>query len=346
MKLLLVTQKIDSNDTVLGFMIDWVKEFSKHCDAVLVICLEKGHGDLPQNVQVLSLGKEEGRSRIKYISRFLKYIVKGRREYDGVFVHMNPEYSIVGGLFWKLWGKKHILWYNHSSSNLKLKLGMFFADKVCHTSPLAATAGTKKSQIMPVGIDVKTFNSSNRIPGATEKRILYLGRIAPIKNVSLIVDAVIKLLKNGERLKLTIVGDALPKDVAYLNKLREVAKNSGFDEKIIFQTGVADRSKVAEIYRQNDFFINASPGGLYDKTVFEAIACGCLPLVSSQAFKSLLPKECFYIQGDYESLSLVIENFLKQPVSYLDNVSNELKLKVIERHSLTVLVKNIKQLFV
>jgi len=42
MKLLIVTQKVDINDDVLGFFHDWIKEFAKNCEKVTVICLGKG----------------------------------------------------------------------------------------------------------------------------------------------------------------------------------------------------------------------------------------------------------------------------------------------------------------
>jgi len=58
MKLLIITQKVDMNDDVLGFMHGWINEFAKHCEKITVICLQKGEHELSDNVKVLSLGKE------------------------------------------------------------------------------------------------------------------------------------------------------------------------------------------------------------------------------------------------------------------------------------------------
>src|SRR3989344_8687589 len=58
MRLLIVTQKIDRDDDLLGFFHQWICEFARHCESVTVICLEKGEYALPANVRVLSLGKE------------------------------------------------------------------------------------------------------------------------------------------------------------------------------------------------------------------------------------------------------------------------------------------------
>src|SRR3989338_3997811 len=96
MKLLIITQKVDKNDPILGFFHRWLEEFAKNVEKLTVICLGKGEYDLPENVRVLSLGKESGHSKIKYLRRFYKYIWMERKNYDAVFVHMNPEYVILG----------------------------------------------------------------------------------------------------------------------------------------------------------------------------------------------------------------------------------------------------------
>ena len=58
MKLLIITQKVDKNDQLLGFFIDWIAGFSHKFEEVTVLCLEKGEFNLPENVEVISLGKD------------------------------------------------------------------------------------------------------------------------------------------------------------------------------------------------------------------------------------------------------------------------------------------------
>src|SRR5581483_12297211 len=89
MKLLILTQKVDKNDPVLGFFHGWLREFANHFEFITVIALGVGEYELPQNVRVLSLGKESGVSKLKYLSRFYKYIWQERKNYEKVFVHMN-----------------------------------------------------------------------------------------------------------------------------------------------------------------------------------------------------------------------------------------------------------------
>src|SRR3989344_1998355 len=121
MKLLIITQKVDKNDPILGFFHAWLNEFAKNLESIIVICLYKGEVNLPNNVKVLPLGKENGVSRIKYIFNFYKYIWNERKNYDKVFVHMNPIYVILGGFAWSFLGKRIALWYTHKNVDLKLK---------------------------------------------------------------------------------------------------------------------------------------------------------------------------------------------------------------------------------
>src|SRR3989338_1305456 len=117
-KLLFITQKVDKDDDVLGVYHHWLEKLSKKVGEIKVICLYRGKVDLPLNVSVYSLDKESGQSRLKYIFRFYKHIFGLRKNYDVVLVHMNPVYVVLGGLLWKLWGKKIMFWYNHPMGNL------------------------------------------------------------------------------------------------------------------------------------------------------------------------------------------------------------------------------------
>ena len=100
MSLLILTQKVDSSDPLLGFFHRWIEEFARYQDSITVICLEEGHHKLPANVRIFSLGKEKHRSRSAYVLMFYKHIWRERKKYDSVFVHMNQEYILATGWLW------------------------------------------------------------------------------------------------------------------------------------------------------------------------------------------------------------------------------------------------------
>src|SRR3989344_5188931 len=164
MRLLIVTQVVDTNDSNLGFFHRWIEEFSKHCEHVHVICLKEGRHSLPANVSLYSLGKESGASRIKYLWNFYRYIWKLRKDYDAVFVHMNQEYVLLGGKFWWLMGRRVILWRNHKKGSLLTRLTGCLSHTVCYTSESAYVASFKNAVRMPIGIDTNFFKPPAQTP--------------------------------------------------------------------------------------------------------------------------------------------------------------------------------------
>lgn len=271
MKLLVVTQKIDRNDPVLGFFHRWVEEFAKRFEKVTVICLEKGEYDLPANVEVLSLGKERGNSFVRYIVLFYKYIWEERRNYDKVFVHMNQEYALLAGDLWRLFGKKVYLWRNHAKGGLLTDMAVWIAHKVFYTSPSSYTARFKKAVQMPVGIDTNFFKpdpSVKRIPDS----YLFLGRIAPVKRALEFVEWFNTL---DEKCTATVAGSALPKDKAY----EELVKSKA-SERIRF-VGAVTQEEARKLYQSHEFYVNKTPAGSMDKTIFEALSCGCKLIVDN-----------------------------------------------------------------
>ena len=70
---------------------------------------------------------------------------------------MNPEYIVLGGLWWKLWRKKITLWYTHKSVNLKLRIATKLADKIFTASEKSFRLVSKKVNIMGHGINIEQF---------------------------------------------------------------------------------------------------------------------------------------------------------------------------------------------
>src|SRR3989344_1023815 len=274
MKLLIVTQKMDKSDPVLGFMHGWVFHLAKTFERISVVCLEKGKVELPKNVSVFSLGKEKtadsrrlgrGFTRMKYAWHFLRYITKFRNEYDAVFVHMNPEYMILGGMFWRFFRKSSALWYNHFSGGFMFRLAVFFSRKVFYTSPFSASARFGKSARMPAGIDTDFFSPRGE---PSSRSALFVGRIAPVKGIHTLVESACILDREGAQFSLTIVGDALSRDAGYDANVRKEGAELVRRGKLVFKKGVPN-TETPVIYSAHEVFVNLSPPGLFDKTVLE-----------------------------------------------------------------------------
>ena len=342
MRLLIITQKMDRNDPILGFFHRWVEEFAKHTEKLTVICLEKGECDLPKNVQVYSLGKEEGVSRLEYIYRFYKYIFKFRNDYDSVFVHMNQVYVILGGIFWRIMGKRISLWYTHKSVTTSLRI----AEKLVHVIFSASGASfkikTNKLHVMGHGIDVGSLACDHREPLKERLKILVVGRISEIKGAKYIVEACRILKEKGILFEVSFIGDPITKpDYIYLDQTKELINKYSLEDEISFD-GSFPNHKIKEKYCRADITINPLPTGGVDKVVIEAMACGVVPFTSDEAFVEYFGEYSDLLHfkfGDSTELANKIINFMKQ-----DNV-NDIRQFLINttkaKFNVSILIKNI-----
>ena len=314
MKLLIVTQAVDTEDPVLGFFVRWIEEFAKHIERIEVICLKEGKHTLPANVHIHSLGKEKNASQAAYILNFYRYIWQFRHDYDTVFVHMNPEYVVLGGIFWRLWSKRIVLWYTHKSVNLKLRIAVLFAHDIFTASREGCPLTTDKLNVVGHGIDTALFHAPIK-PFDTPLRIVSVGRITPIKNLDTLIEAVALLKERGIDTAVTLIGaPTKPSDEAYLESLKELAKNREVSGKVRFM-GNIPHSLMPKTYREFDISVNLCPAGGMDKAVLESMAAGLLVFVSNTAFSELFgpyTHELMFKEKDAAACAEKIAAFMHQ----------------------------------
>ncbi len=343
MKLLFITQKVDLDDDILGVYHSWINRLAQKFNKVSVVCLYQGKTELPNNVEVFSLGKESGPSRFKYIFNFYKYIWKLRRDYDVVFVHMNPIYVVLGELFWKLWGKKISLWYNHPMGNVIDRMGIFLSDKVFCTSKYSFAAKFNKTSLMPAGIDINLFKKTPATKNPNQ--ILFLGRISPIKKIEALILAAELLDKQKIDFQIYIIGSPSSKtDEFYKNKLKHMSLKLIKDGKIIFRSSIPN-SEAVLAYNESRIFINLTPTGSLDKTTLEAMSCETMILVSNLSYKDILPSKLadlfIFNEGDFNDLGSKIINLLKLENNEENRLTSELRGIVVNHHSLNYLMEKL-----
>lgn len=293
MRILVVTQVLDENDPALGFFVGLTGVLAKKFESVQAVCLYKGSYQLPQNVSVLSLGKERKPApAFIYALRFLKLAWRLRGQYDAVFVHMNQEYILLAGWLWKLLGKRVYLWRNHYAGNVLTDIAAMFSEKVFCTSKHSYTAKYKKTVLMPVGIDTDIFHADSSVARPPHS-ILSLGRVAPSKRVDILMDALGILKKRGTQFIASIVGDALPEHDSYARTLQQRVETLGLLDVVRFLPGVPNK-QTPKIYSAHEIFVNCSPSGMYDKTLFEAAACDCIVVSASPDFEELVHSGMYF----------------------------------------------------
>jgi glycosyltransferase involved in cell wall biosynthesis len=360
MKLLILTQKVDRKDDNLGFFHDWIAEFSKQCEQVLVICLWQGEYSLPENVKVLSLGKEQTLStrylipdtwflkKLRFIYNFYFYIITERRNYDAVFVHMNQIYMVLGGLLWRAWHKKSALWFTHKSVNISLRIAEKLSDFVFTASKESFRLKSSKMHVLGHGVDANEFNGNNNSVNKSGRfRIITVGRISPSKDYDTLIDAIDIMNKTDDCpdiLVKIVGGPGLEEQQIYFEGLKDKVKVKNL-EAIISFVGAVPADKRADIYRDADLFVHMSQTGSLDKVILEAMASSVVIVSCNDAVVN-------DVLGEYrEKLAFAPKDSksLAERIKYVHCLSREdrivigggLREIVVKEHSLDALIKKI-----
>ena len=143
----------------------------------------------------------------------------------------------------------------------------------------------EKIEIIPNGIDLSEFENLPKRGefrkkyglNSGQKIILYLARIHKIKGPDLLARAFAGLIKELATAKLVIVGP----DDGYLPSLKELIKELGIEEKVLFTGPLYGREKL-EAYVDADVYILPSVYETFPISVLEAFACGTPVIVSNQ----------------------------------------------------------------
>ena len=308
MKLLFITQKIDRNDWLLGFTHSWLKTLATRVEGLVVICLERGETDLPKNVKIISLGKEQGAGRLKRLFKFWQAIATTIGEVDGVFAHMSPVFALAAAPFTKLFQRPLVLWYTHRSVSHTLRWAVRVSDAVVTASPESFQLATPKVQVVGHGIDPVQFFPTP-LPTTTPPLILAVGRLSPIKRYELLIEAIKHLQAQGLAVRCVIAGDDPSPSSVYGNTLKE--KGSGVVEFI----GAVPYHQIAAWYHRAAVTVNLCPTGGLDKAVLEGLLCGRPVLLTNQSFAPLLGPEGqpWLVAESSEAVAEGLANLLADP---------------------------------
>ncbi|MEK7192559.1 MAG: glycosyltransferase [Patescibacteria group bacterium] len=350
MKILIVTQKIDSNDDLLGFMHNWILEFFRQCEAVVAVGLSVGEYDLPSNVKLFSLGKNKVTTglahllfRIKFALRFISIIIRERKNYDVVLVHMNHEYVIIGAPFWKIMGKKIALWYAHGFVPKSLHISLKLADVVFTSTESGFRIKSPKKKVIGQGIDTDFFVPDTK----REDRIftiITVGRISPAKDLETLIRAVSIFQKKGEKFVVKIVGaPGTDEQIVYAEEMKNLTRELGLATVFQFVGSVANKN-LPNILRSADLFVNMGQTGSLDKAMVEAMSAGVPVLSSNEAMLEVFgpyTEKLMYPKKDFSALSEKIEDFILMPEKSRLEIGMGLRNIVINNHSLKNFVSKI-----
>jgi glycosyltransferase involved in cell wall biosynthesis len=332
-RLLIVTQRVDQTDPILGFFHGWLRAFGERGISVTVIGQQTGSYDLPANVRVHSLEKEKGRGRFSQILRFWRLVVLESRSYDRVFVHMTPIWVVLGCPVWILRRKPMYLWYEARGGGWALLLALRLVHKVFGATDYGLPRNSRRHVIVGHGIDTERFRPNPTTHA--EGLLVTVGRVTPVKHYDVLLRMLAEL---PQHCRLRIAGGTFTdRDRKEEKRLQELIAELRLATRVTM--GWMAPQDIVALLQSADCMVHACTGGL-DKCVLEAMACGCPVISSSEAASRVLPETC--VTTD-EGMTERVRNILGLSSEERADLSRELRQRVVNGHSLQHLVQRLAE---
>lgn len=346
MKILVITQKYDINDSNLGFFVEWCDKLSQKAEWLYILALEKNSEPKAGNISVFSMGKERGRGFFGKIFGFYSGLPKLVLKSDAILVHMIPKYVILAAPIAFVLRRPIYMWYTGVSVHWQLRLAVFFCRKIFTAHEAAMRINTPKRIVTGHGIDVDKFKFQiSKFKTIDGIMILSVGRITPSKGHDLVINAVAGLVKAGYDLKLKIIGSVIQEyHREYADSLKKLILKLGIGTRVEF-TGAVPYYEMPKNLNEAEILINAVPFGGLDKVVLEAMASGVIPLTSNSAFATVFPEaiaqSLFFQTNNAKDLESKLENILNQKLYQNNDLRHNLRDIIVRDHNANRLIERI-----
>ena len=274
MRLLFITQKLKAQD---AFGTLWIRAFQRQGFDVSVICLE-GSGD-SYEFPVYSLGKEAGAGKLRSILTYERLITT--LPYDRVFIHMAPVWYALGFWWWILRRTPCYLWYTHYQMQLGVRLFGWFGRRFFCATPqsLPQYEGSSKKVVIGHGIDL-SFWPERRNTAMHSHRLLVVHRLSRSKRLELSIRALALL---DPAFTIDVYGIEAEPD--YAAEMKKLTIDLGLQHRVTFHGTVA-MEKLPDIYVRHRLILNMASETI-DKTMLEAMTCGCYPVTTAANAKAI-----------------------------------------------------------
>jgi glycosyltransferase involved in cell wall biosynthesis len=229
--------------------------------------------------------------KIRIFGAFLYWyaILRTIRKIDPDFVHVQSIYSGMPALFSKRLLKiPYAVWAQGSDVYLPKGLIKLTSRMVIKNadSAIALTKDMKRVMqriydrdiaIVPNGINMADLldESGRKDEADYGRRILYVGRLSPVKGVQYLINAMNQIHDKIPDARLIIIGDGIERE-----RLEALSIQVGIQEYVQF-VGEVPHEKVLSFMRQADVFVLPSLSEGFPMVIIEALACG-LPIVASR----------------------------------------------------------------
>jgi glycosyltransferase involved in cell wall biosynthesis len=286
MRLLVTNFEMNDASVALAWQARVARELAARCEHVSVLTDRLGPHSAPANVTVEQFARPAFppllARRVAALAQTWR-VCRAHRV-QSVFIHMAHRHAFLLYPVFRALNLPVLLWYAHGSVTWHLRLAHLCVDRVISSTPDGFRLPSRKAHFIGQGVDTDLF-TLRPAPALAEKGdLISVCRLSRRKRVDLLLSVMEHLRANGLRLK--IIGMPLTDDDRlYEAELRERAAR--FNLPVDF-LGFVPLESIPSLYDTAALHLNVSRTNSMDKTVLEALACGCPVLTSNPAFRALL----------------------------------------------------------
>jgi glycosyltransferase involved in cell wall biosynthesis len=244
----------------------------------------------------------------------------------------------MGGIFWRLWRKRIVLWRNHVLNGYSTWIAAHLAQAVCYTSPSAYTAQFKNSVQMPIGIDTTLFSPHTQT--SPPDSILFFGRLDEVKHPDIFVQALERTHERGVPFSAEIVGDPTYADSSYAHTLRNRVTTLMLENVLLMQPGVL-HAQAPALFAAHAIYVNLTPAGSFDKTIGEAMAAGAIVVVGNDAVRGIVPDDLIVAPFSVDSVVHGLSHALALSGEERRAIVEKQRTYVQREHSLSLLIERL-----
>jgi len=290
-RLLVINFEMDRLSRSMPWSPAVVDRLARSCELVVVMTSRIGAYDPPPNVRVeliqarpLGIPSTVGSWWVNV--QALRLLLRCR--FDACFIHMAMGWAYRLSPCFRLLGLPTLVWYAHGTVTDELHKAHRHATRIVTSTPEGFRIPSEKVRVIGQGVDTDLFQLQPLAPMRNE--IIAVSRISPRKRIELLLDVMEELRRRPgtEGLRLRLVGTTITAEDQYYDlRLRERMWLRGLQEAVDF-VGFVPQAFLPACYQRAFVHLNVSGTGSMDKTVLEALACGCPALTSNEAFRELL----------------------------------------------------------
>jgi glycosyltransferase involved in cell wall biosynthesis len=191
---------------------------------------------------------------------------------------------------------------------------------------------TRGVWVRPLGVELKTFSPKRRSLRAREELLarfqrargchllIYVGRLAPEKNLHLLLETMQRLRSEPEDFWLLMVGDGIQRTAL------ERTVRRGLHGRVEFLGYIKDRNVLADLLANCDVFLHSNPNEPFGIAPLEAMASG-LPLVAPNSggiLEFASGSNAFVVEPTAKAFSAAVLEAIRNPELRALKVANAL----------------------